>query len=418
MRVLINIIISSLIIFTLSCSQNTGMDGVNTIAMDEISVDDDNVDLTPEDYTADYNSGLTKAFSIPAGVQLATSLQAGLNWSRCEVIENAGSRYGRLFGLVRLENPNKVTNVTSQEVRVYYTLDQTNWLKVTAKDNGYTDYQKFKKFWFSTGEIAYDPLTSTVSPVVRFKICYVRNGVELWVNGFKDFCTTPDPDKAPRAKDGSKYTQSIPGLFHDITENFKVAAVYTNGIISGYQIKSYILSKYIPSYQIRNETNTKRMSFHCLAWPSTWVPPMGDSDAFIAGWDWQRGAYRSDISYRAYYYDATLSSYFKTFSTNLGVVDPNTLVRYYYKHYTNGYENYYLEYTLPADTKGIQFFNWSESWNKNGTRYQFFDRNRCKRYWIAMPTNGGTNVLRFSYNYNFSEYLKASSAVVSATIPQ
>jgi hypothetical protein len=406
---------AGLFLFFLSCYQVPGIDPI----ADEISVDDDNVELTPEDYYEMENAGLDKGFSVPAGVLLATSLQAGLNWSRCEVIDNNGSRYARIFGIVRTENPNKVPNVSSQEVLVYYSFDQTNWFRVTAKDNGFTDYQKFKKFYFSTGEIPFDPQSSKVSPVVRFKICYVRNGVDLWVNGFKDFCTTPDPDKAPRAKDGSKYTQSIPGLFHDITENFRVSAqLNTNGDISSYLIRSYILSKYIPSYQLKNGTNTKRMSFHCLAWPSGWVPPMGDSDAFIAGWDWQRGAYRSDISYRAYYYDATLSSYFKTLSSNLGVADPDTLVRYYYKHYTNGYESYYLEYALPATTKGIQFFNWSESWNQKNTRYQFFDRNRCKRYWIAMPTNGGENVLRFCFNYNFSEYLKASSAVVAATIPQ
>lgn len=405
-------------LFALSCSQEPRFNGEGVSAQDEFFMDDEDDDPAYDDFEGAGDIFLTEGVSVPAGIKLATSLQAGLNWSRCESIENSGSRYARLFGIVRTECSNYVAGIVSQEIRVYYTVDGTNWLRVNARYIGYSNNKRFKRFYFATGEIAYDAVTSKTSPVVRFKISYVRNGVELWVNGFKDFCTTPDPAKAPLANDGSRYTQSIPGIFHIVGENLIAFPVYgSNNIITGYKVRTHCLSKYVPAYQLKNGVNTKRVSFHCLTWPVNWAPTIGKYATFTGGWSWGN-AFRSDLTNRAYNVDASLSRYFAGFFTNLGVVDPGTLKRYYYKHYTNGYENLCFEYTFPADTRGIQFIYWSESWNQQGTRYQFFDKHRCRRYWIAMPVNGGTNVLKFHYNYNFSEYLKASSAVVTAIIPK
>lgn len=406
MKLTINIFIFFILICTLSCSQGSRL-GSDPVFQDGFLMDDGGEDEDDADDPEDEDVIRTEGAGVPAGIKLATTLQCGLNFSRCELVENGSLRYARLFGIIRTECSNSNTGVITRDVRVYYTFDHTNWFRVSGTYIGYSNNKRFQRFYFASGVIPYDPRTASASPVVEFKLSYVKNGSELWCNGFKSYFTTPDPEKAPLAKDGSKYTQSVAGIFHIMVENLKVFPVYNdNQAITGYRMQGFSFTKYVPAYQISNNINTKLVSFHCMTWPTNWSPVIGNKNSFTGGspaWTWG---------------NAFANKYLLGYYTNLGRVDPLTSKNYYYKHYTNGYEAFYLDTVLPATTRGIQFAIWSETWNTRGVKYTYYDKMRCRRYWIAMPTNGGTNILSGHFGYNFSEYLKSTGPVTATTIPQ
>lgn len=249
-----------------------------------------------------------------------------LLWARSEVIRWEGTTACcSLFGDVRTEI---LTNIP-QTAAVHYTIDGTNWQKLSLTNRKYSDGRKYFCYYFYTQVMRADT-NMNPHPVIQFKVEYTSNGVSFYSDKGRTFKTCPSPDPAlPNGVIG----QAVLGNKHFLTENAEVTAFYTNGgILAGYHLHGH--------FQSKNDCNTNK-TIRIVFRTNTM--------------DWVRS---DEPSYPCLYAQMTDRTFY-----------PNG--------FSKGVQNWEFNLDLPLTVTNIQFIGLSRTATSTG---DWHDRNKCRKY--------------------------------------
>jgi hypothetical protein len=251
-----------------------------------------------------------------------------------------------IAGVIRAELISLPLKESDRKMIVHYSSDSNNWQSLEARNTGKTDDKLWNKFMFSLPFTPYDISQENGGLKYYFWIEYQVTNVSYLADKGRIYHASPMPDPAlPNMVIG----QSVVGYRHLLLERAFVTPVYdVNGGLTGYNFQGNI--------QVKNVDPTNKIVKIIYQLNTTnWV--------------------RANISKYPYVYAAkTGKEFFANGYTN--------------KNQGGGpvcMENWEFSHVFPTNTTIIQFIDITLY---DGESAWWSDKNRCRRYWITIPTPG------------------------------